>query len=108
MRIILFYDLSMKEKNDIKSYNKFRKWIIKRGYIMVQYSIYVKIVNAATKVEYEIKAMKKVLPKYGHVRILRVSDTQYRNMEILSGQKTLNEIVNTNERYLRIDKNEDI
>ena len=108
MRIILFYDLAMKEVNDLKSYTKFRKWLIKRGYIMLQYSIYVKVVNASTKLKYEITAIKKVLPKHGHVRVLSVSDAQYGNMQVLSGQKTLNEIVNSNERYLRIDKNEDI
>ncbi len=105
MRIILSYDLAMQEYEDKKAYTKFRKELLRRGYIMIQYSLYMKCINASTKLDYEIKAVQKFLPIHGNVRIFTVTEKQYHSGPILIGRRNKNELVNTNERYIKIDEN---
>ena len=105
MRIILSYDLAMQEVEDKKAYTKFRKELLKRGYIMIQYSLYMKCINASTKLDYEIKAVAKYLPVHGNVRIFTVTEKQYQSGPVLIGKRQNNELINTNERYIKIDEN---
>ena len=42
MRLILFFDLPVVSKEDRRIYATFRKYLIKNGYIMMQYSVYYK------------------------------------------------------------------
>lgn len=43
MRLVLFFDLPMKTKKEVKIYTHFRKYLIKNGYMMMQFSVYCKI-----------------------------------------------------------------
>ena len=42
MRMIIFFDLPSVTYADQKEYNKFHKFLIKNGYIMMQESVYTK------------------------------------------------------------------
>ena len=84
-----------------KQYSRFHKSLISHGFIMIQYSIYVKIVNTESKVQRVIDKIKIDLPSHGNIRILVVTDKQYQDMIFLVGDKNLNEQINTNERYIK-------
>ena len=43
MRLMLFFDLPVKTKKERRVYANFRKYLISKGYMMIQYSVYVKI-----------------------------------------------------------------
>ena len=43
VRLILFFDLPMTTKKERKIYANFRKYLIKNGYMMMQFSVYCKI-----------------------------------------------------------------
>lgn len=45
MRLILFFDLPMVTNSDKKTYTSFRKYLIKNGYMIIQFSVYCKIFN---------------------------------------------------------------
>lgn len=105
MKIILMYDLDMDSPEKVKEYNKFHRWIIKRGYIMMQYSVYCKTINAITKSNYEIKALQNSVPTSGNVRCLIVTERQYHDMQVLRGVKYIGEKINNAERYVEIDEN---
>lgn len=45
MRAIIIYDLPMIDEQDRKIYSLFRKRIIKLGFYMLQYSVYVKVLQ---------------------------------------------------------------
>ena len=45
MRLILIYDLPAVEDNDKRIYNRFHTNIVKLGFYMLQYLIYVKVVT---------------------------------------------------------------
>ncbi|WP_241006949.1 CRISPR-associated endonuclease Cas2 [Mycoplasma sp. CSL10137] len=101
MKIILMYDVSMDEDNTT-NYARFRNNLLKMGYIMIQYSIYVKTIGFKTIYEYEKQKLMKIIPKRSNVRILLITEAQYSNIDILSGEKSANEIYNEKERYIEL------
>ena len=44
MRILVMFDLPMETSEERRNYRKFRKNLIKNGFIMMQESVYVKLV----------------------------------------------------------------
>ena len=102
MRIILMFDLPTVEDIEKKEYTLFRKNLIKNGYIMMQYSVYVKCVPNQSNVKMEVNRLKKIMPPDGNVRILYITEKQYQDMEIVLGNKKSNEIYNNDKRYIKI------
>lgn len=91
MRLIVFFDLPVITKSDRHAYSVFRKYLIKQGYMMMQYSVYCKIFNNMDAIENHIKNLKKHIPKDGSIRAMSVTEKQYSKIVILLGGKTLNE-----------------
>lgn len=102
MRILLFFDLPTETSDDKKEYLSFRKHLLKNGYSMIQYSVYVKCINASSKFEGEHNKLKKCLPSNGNIRLLCVTEKQYQEMKFLRGDRNINEIYNNEKRYIKI------
>lgn len=102
MRIILFFDLPSESDEDKKNYRHFVKKLTKLGYIRMQYSIYTRIVNTQTKIERELKKVESSLPPFGDIRVLYVTEKQYQNMAIMSGNKTVEEKINEEKKHIII------
>ncbi|RKJ55196.1 CRISPR-associated endonuclease Cas2 [Butyricicoccus sp. 1XD8-22] len=97
MRLVLFFDLPMVSKTDRRIYTKFRKYLITDGFIMLQFSVYVKIFpNRDSLVQYTDR-LKRNLPTKGSIRIMSVTEKQYEKMQILIGGQSLQEEMVTNE-----------
>lgn len=96
------FDLPSSESQERKEYQKFHKEIIRNGYIMVQYSVYSKAINFKSKIEAEIKNIKKFIPSDGNIRIIVLTEKQYSEMYVILGNKKINEIYNNSERYIKI------
>ncbi|MNT70941.1 CRISPR-associated endoribonuclease Cas2 [compost metagenome] len=87
MRILVFFDLPTKTSKDIKIYSKFRKSLIKDGFIMMQESVYSKLTlnNSVTNA---VRArIQKNRPPKGIVQILVITENQYSSMEYIVGEK---------------------
>lgn len=91
MRLILFFDLPVDTKKARHNYAVFRKYLIKNGYMMIQYSVYSKLFNNMDAVNLHIKHLKNNLPKEGSIRAMAVTEKQYSKILILLGGITLNE-----------------
>lgn len=102
MRLFLFFDLPSKEDYEKKDYRIFHNALVRNGYIMMQFSVYVKATNSFSKIKREIDKLRKYIPKSGNIRIISVTETQYANMEIILGHKNINEIYNNTKRYIKI------
>ncbi len=85
MRMIVFFDLPTLTKTDRKNASRFRNFLIKDGYIMLQLSVYSRICKGQDDVEKHIKRLKSLIPKEGSVRLLTVTEKQYASMEVLVG-----------------------
>lgn len=102
MRVIVMYDLPNNNYQENKEYMKFRKLLIKNGYIMMQFSIYSKCLNVKTKFNLEVNKIKKFIPTQGNIRILAVTEKQYLDMIFLKGETNINESINGPERFISL------
>ena len=97
MRILVFFDLPVVLPLERKAYAKFRKFLLSDGYTMLQYSVYSRICNGQDSVNKHMKRLKENLPNVnGSIRVLKVTEKQYENMEILLGTTTPEEEIGPN------------
>jgi CRISPR-associated protein Cas2 len=83
MRILVFFDLPTETAKDRKNYSEFRKFLIKEGFIMMQESVYAKLVlnNSITN---SIKdKISKNKPQKGIVQMLIITEKQFNSMEYI-------------------------
>ena len=99
MRVIVFFDLPVETSEERRNYRKFRKHLIKSGFLMLQESVYVKLALNFTQVEQIVTEVKKEKPTKGSIQILSVTEKQFAKMEHISGKIDTN-IINTDERLL--------
>lgn len=88
MRIIVFFDLPSTTYKDQKEYNKFHKFLIKSGYIMMQESVYTKLALNNSIVNSEKEKLRKNKPNSGVVEILVITEKQFSKIEYLVGKKS--------------------
>ncbi len=99
MRIVLFFDLPTLTEKNRKEYTKFRKFLIKTGFMMLQESVYVKLALNATTTNTLMNNLEKNKPEEGLIQILLVTEKQYSKLYMLLGENR-NEVLDTTERLV--------
>lgn len=87
MRVIVMFDLPVMTAHDRREYSKFRKYLIKTGFLMVQESIYCKLAQNTTVAEGIIQGLKKNKPSDGLVQVLKITEKQYEKMDYIVGER---------------------
>ena len=87
MRMLVFFDLPVKTKEQRRVATQFRSFLLKDGYHMIQYSLYARVCNGNDAVEKHEKRLRLNLPKNGAVRLLIVTEKQYEAIRILVGER---------------------
>ena len=87
MWVLVFFDLPTETKKDRKIYTEFRNKLIKDGFTMFQFSIYLRHCASMENAEVHIKRVKKDLPAKGHIGIMCITDKQFGNMELFYGKE---------------------
>jgi CRISPR-associated protein Cas2 len=80
MWLMVFYDLPVAEKEDRKIYTRFHNDLRKRGYEMMQFSVYRKYVGTADRGERELAKLIGLCPSKGSVSVLAVTEKQMGRM----------------------------
>ena len=99
MRVIVFFDLPTLTCENRREYAKFRKFLIKSGFMMVQESVYTKMALNQSVATSVIESIRKNKPPEGLVQMLTVTEKQYNRMEYVCGQLN-NNILCTDERLV--------
>lgn len=87
MRLLLFFDLPTETSKNRLDYTRFHKFLIKNGFIMMQKSVYSKLViNNVTSAAVKAKISKN-LPPTGIIELLEVTENQFSRIEYLIGEK---------------------
>ncbi len=81
MWVFVFFDLPTETKKDRHDYTRFRKLLMKDGFTMLQFSIYVRHCNSRENAEVHIRRTKAILPPKGEVIIFTLTDKQFGMME---------------------------
>lgn len=80
MVLLAMFDMPTETKGDLKRYRKFRKDLLSFGFIMFQFSVYVRFCDSLYMAEkYEAK-IEEVAPQKSSIRVLRITENQYKNM----------------------------
>lgn len=87
MWVVVFFDLPVVTKTERKIASDFRKRIMKDGFTMFQFSIYMRHCPSRENADVHIKRVKKILPPKGHVVIMAITDKQFSMMEVFYGEK---------------------
>lgn len=87
MWILVFFDLPTETKKERKIYQEFRKNLIRDGFSMFQFSIYVRHCASRENMEVHLKRVKNFLPEFGKIVLLYITDKQFADMEIFYGKK---------------------
>ena len=99
MRVIVFFDLPTTKIEDLREYRKFRKFLISNGFMMMQESVYTKIVLNMTNSELVINKIKANKPNEGLVQVITLTEKQFSKMEIIIGEYN-NSTLDSDERLV--------
>ena len=87
MWIIVLFDLPTETPEDRKQYADFRKFLLDDGFVMMQYSVYMRHSSSDENAEVHTKRVKSKLPTDGEVRIIKITDKQFGKIEVFYGAK---------------------
>lgn len=91
MRLIVFFDLPTATKKDRKAYTKFRKFLVDNGFMMIQFSVYVRICKGLDTVQMYEAYLEKNIPPKGNVRTLTITNAQYERIKVILGTEKYEE-----------------
>ena len=63
------YDMPVDTAEKRRSYTRFRKFLIRNGYVAMQKSVYVKLLRTITRVNIEMNMVRNAAPKMGTINI---------------------------------------
>jgi len=77
MWVFVFFDLPTETKRDRKNASNFRKSLIKDGFDMMQYSVYIRHCASSESADVHEKRVRSFVPPKGKVSVLRITDKQF-------------------------------
>ena len=80
MWLFVFFDLLTETKKDKKNASGFRNNLLKDGFSMMQYSVYVRHCASGESADVHEKRINRLLPPLGKVSVLRITDKQFGNI----------------------------
>lgn len=99
MRMMVFFDLPTETAADRRVYRRFRNELIRNGFLMMQESVYCKLLMNTTADQAVRETIRKVRPPKGIVQILTITEKQFSKIEYLTGEFK-SDIINTDERMI--------
>ena len=93
------FDLPVVTAANVRDYRLFRKYLIKSGFLMMQESIYIKLVPNVAAADAVIANIKKNKPIEGLIQALKITEKQYSKMEFILGESH-HDVLDSDERLV--------
>ncbi len=87
MWLLTMFDLPTSTRQARRSYTQFRKVLLKDGFAMLQYSVYIRHCASEENAAVHQQRIKNALPPDGEVRLLCITDKQYERMLVFWGKR---------------------
>ena len=87
MWVFVFFDLPTSTPKERKAATSFRQELLKDGFTMFQYSIYMRHCASMEQAQTHVRRVKAMLPDEGEVVIMTLTDKQFGMMEHFSSRK---------------------
>lgn len=101
MRVIVFFDLPTETARERREYARFRKFLLKSGFFMMQESVYCKLALNQTGVNSMLDTVRRNKPTAGLVQALVITEKQFSRMEYIVGMYQ-GDIISSDERFLEL------
>ena len=101
MRVIVMFDFPVTTAEKRREYSRFRRYLIKNGFIMLQESVYCKLALNTTVSNAIVSSIRKNNPPEGLVQVLTITEKQFSRMEFIIGEQA-SEILDNDERLVVI------
>ena len=99
MRVLVLFDLPMVSAQEKRIYSKFRKYLIKNGFLMMQESVYCKMALNQTAATSIMDGVRKNSPVEAIIQMLCITEKQYSKMECICGE-VKRQVLDTDERLV--------
>lgn len=99
MRTMVFFDLPNVYAKDKRNYLQFRKYLLNEGFIMMQESVYSKIVLNSQQSSLLMERLRKKAPKKGLIQVLTITERQYSQIEYITGEHQ-SKIIDSEDRLI--------
>ena len=99
MRVIVFFDLPVTTSAERREAARFRKGLVKDGFLMMQESVYCKLALNPTAANGIMNAVRARRPSKGLIQMLVVTEKQFSRMEFVLGEHH-SQIIDDEERLV--------
>lgn len=99
MRVFVFFDLPTLTLENRRSYAKFRKYLIKNGFVMMQESVYCRMALNQNSSKIITDNLRRNKPPNGLVQVLCVTEKQFSKMEFITGEFN-SDVIDSDERLV--------
>ncbi len=87
MWLFAMFDLPVTTPQARREYVQFRKILLQEGFSMLQFSVYARYCPSEEASATHRRHLRYQLPPGGQVRLLSVTEVQFRKMEVFHGRK---------------------
>lgn len=99
MRVLVFFDLPTETLENKREYRKFRKVLIENGFLMMQESVYCRMLITPSAGNAVLDVIRKNRPSDGIVQVMTVTEKQFAGMEYITGEHR-GEVIDSDERLI--------
>ena len=86
MWILVFFDLPVQDPAQRKNYTRFRKKLLSKGLVALQFSVYYRYCNSQAAADALVTHLKNHLPPEGQVRFLPLSERAFSQMSVFENR----------------------
>lgn len=86
MWVMTFFDLPTETSADKRNYRRFREFLLRDGFMMLQWSVYARPCPTMESAEKHAVRIEEKLPPAGQVRVLQLTTLQYARMKLFFGE----------------------
>ena len=99
MRVMVLFDLPVETADQRRAYRRFRRGLVRHGFMMFQESVYVKLALNPTAQKTIMDNVRRMCPKQGLVNMMCLTEKQFQRIECIIGQNRSN-LITTTERLV--------
>ena len=86
MRVLVFFDLPTETLENKREYRKFHKLLIQNGFLMMQESVYCRMLITPSAGKTVLDMIRKNRPSDDIVQVMTVTEKQFAGMEYITGE----------------------
>lgn len=99
MRVLVFFDLPTETLENKREYRRFRKVLIENGFLMLQESVYCRMLITPGAGRAVLEMIRRNRPSNGIVQVMTVTEKQFAGMEYITGEHH-SEVIESDERLI--------